>query len=103
MLSFQTVSGMYEMAEPPLALLVAFQYGPGPSWKAVPPTPVTSGMSAGVSTASPATLLEEVRRQSAPPASPAAFTQVMPNAFARCAHDCRVIRSARRVMGSQRP
>src|ERR1035438_4924018 len=29
-LSFQTVSGMYEMAEPPLALLVSFQYWPDP-------------------------------------------------------------------------
>src|ERR1035441_4255347 len=30
-LSFQTISGMYDMAEPPLALLVSFQYWPEPS------------------------------------------------------------------------
>src|ERR1039457_7049131 len=52
-LSFQTISGMYEMAEPPLALLVSFQYWPEPSLSVVPPMPVTSGMSAGESTASP--------------------------------------------------
>src|ERR1017187_9804198 len=103
MLSFQTVSGMYEMAEPPCALLVSFQYWPEPWSKAVPPTPVTSGMSAGESTASLAPLLEEIPRQSAPPESPAEFTQVMPSVFPRCAHDCRVIRSARDAMGSQRP
>jgi len=57
-LSFQTVSGMCEMAEPPLALLVGFQYWPEPSLKVVPPMPVTSGTSAGESTASPAPLLE---------------------------------------------
>src|ERR1035441_2411274 len=46
-LSFQTVSGMYEMAEPPLALLVSFQYWPDPSLRVVPTMPVTSGISAG--------------------------------------------------------
>src|ERR1035441_4259733 len=87
-LSFQTVSGMYEMAEPRLALLAAFQYWAEPSRKVVPPTPVTSGTSAGESTASPAPLLEVPDRQSAPPESPAAFTQVMPCAFAWRAPDC---------------
>src|ERR1039458_10220612 len=52
-LSFQTVSGMYEMADPPLALLVAFQYWPEPSLRVVPPMPVTSGMSAGEAADSP--------------------------------------------------
>src|ERR1035441_1830980 len=52
-LSFQTISGMYEMAEPPLALLVSFQYWPEPSLRVVPPMPVTSGISAGESTDSP--------------------------------------------------
>src|ERR1035438_9278416 len=52
-LSFHTISGMYEMAEPPLALFGAFQYWPEPSLRVVPPMPVTSGISAGESTASP--------------------------------------------------
>src|ERR1035438_1381433 len=102
-LSFQTVSGMYEMAEPPLALLVSFQYWPEPSLRVVPPMPVTSGTSAGESTASPAPLVELPPRQSAPPESPAAFTQVMPWAFAWRAHDCMVCMSDSSESGSQRP
>src|ERR1039457_11555 len=102
-LSFQTVSGMYEMAEPPLALLAAFQYWAEPSRKVVPPTPVTSGTSAGESTASPAPLLEVPGRQSAPPESPAAFTQVMPCAFAWRAQDCMASMSDCSERGSQRP
>src|ERR1035437_1246976 len=102
-LSFQTVSGMYEMAEPPLALFAAFQYWAEPSREVVPPTPGTSGVSAGESTASPAPLLEVPDRQSAPPESPVAFTQVMPCAFAWRASDCMASMSERGVRGSQRP
>src|ERR1019366_3136201 len=102
-LSFHTISGMYEMADPPLALLVAFQYWPEPSLRVVPPMPVTSGMSAGESTARPAPLLEVPDRQSAPPESPVAFTQVMPSAFAWRAQDCMVSMSDVSVRGSQRP
>src|ERR1022692_269713 len=102
-LSFQTISGMYETAEPPLALLVSFQYWPEPSLRVVPPMPVTSGISAGESTASPASLVELPPRQSAPPESPAAFTQVMPSAFAWRAHDCMVCMSDSADWGSQRP
>src|ERR1035437_4514374 len=102
-LSFQTVSGMYEMAEPPLALLAGFQYWAEPSRKVVQPMPVTSGMSAGDATANPAPLLEVPDKQSAPPESPDAFTQVMPCAFAWRAPDCMVSMSERGVRGSQRP
>ena len=94
---------MYEVAEPPLALLVGFQYWPEPSRNVVPPTPVTSGMSAGESTASPAPLVDVPETQSAPPESPDAFTQVMPWAFAWRAQDCMVSMSERSVRGSQRP
>src|ERR1039457_2323095 len=102
-LSFQTISGMYEMAEPPLALLVAFQYWAEPSRKVVPPTPVTSGTSAGESTASPGPLLDVPDRQSAPPESPAAFIQVMPCAFACWASFCMVSMSEFSERGSHRP
>src|SRR5882762_639127 len=45
--SFQTFSGMYDNADPPLALLVVAQYLPLPSLNSVPPTAVTSGKLAG--------------------------------------------------------
>src|SRR3954468_7279597 len=50
-LSFHTVSGMYEVTEPPFALLLPFQKLPEPSLNVVPPMPVISGTSAGESTA----------------------------------------------------
>ena len=53
------------MAEPPLALVVAFQYWPEPSLNAVPPMPVTSGMLAGESTESPAPAVDLPVTQSA--------------------------------------
>src|ERR1017187_5227817 len=58
--SFQEVSGMYESADPRLALLDALQYVPLPSLKDVPPTAVTSGMLAGRVTAVPWTAVAAV-------------------------------------------
>src|ERR1035441_651351 len=66
-LSFHTVSGMYEMAEPPLALLVVFQYWPEPSLRVVPPIPVTSGISAGEGNPRPPPLVGPPPPQTAAP------------------------------------
>src|SRR5262249_47765192 len=52
-LSFHTRSGMYESAEPLLALLAAAQYAPPCSLNSVPPIAVTSGIEAGASTEKP--------------------------------------------------
>src|SRR5579864_4740186 len=64
-LSFQEISGMYEIADAPLGSLAAFQNCPEPSENSVPPTDVTSGMLPGISTESPGFCGSS---QSAPPA-----------------------------------
>src|SRR4029077_2676021 len=79
---------MYLSAEPSLAPLVALQYCDAPSGSpenSEPPTPVTYGRAAGISTAKPpwAGSPGEVS-QSAGPKSPAAATTVCPCAFACC-------------------
>src|ERR1035437_9670619 len=51
--SFQDFLGMYDNAEPPLALAVEAQYEPAPSTNSVPPTAVISGMVDGNSGVSP--------------------------------------------------
>src|SRR6516164_166747 len=91
--SFQTISGIYETAEAPLALLVAFQYWPPDSLNCVPPTAVTSGKLAGMITAGPSdtvvafpvVLKKPCGSQPAAPESPEEATQVMPWALACCA------------------
>src|ERR1035437_4014411 len=52
----------------------------------LPPMPVTSGMAAGASTASPCVAEETVPSQSAAPSSPEAATMVWPWELACCAH-----------------
>ena len=76
------------------------QYVPVPSLNSVPPTPVTSGIAAGTSTARPG-FVESL--QSAPPASPEAASQVIPCAFPCCAQDWNINASTRPVSCSQRP
>src|ERR1039458_9333084 len=86
--SFQEVSGMYESADPRLALLDALQYVPVPSLKDVPPTPVTSGMLAGSEAAVPWTAVAAVLdSQPKAPESPDDAIHVMP-----CALACSAIR-----------
>ena len=80
-LSFHTVSGMYDKTDSSVELFVVFQYVPILAVSVVPPIPVTSGTLAGASTARPV-IADVPAAQSAPPESPAAFTQVMPCAFA---------------------
>src|SRR5580698_1615435 len=80
--SFQTVSGMYERAEPEVVPLLALQYCVAPvvlpSLNIVPPAPVTKGELAGKSTASPWVAVAASPSQSVAPESPAGPTTVMP-------------------------
>src|SRR5580692_3375700 len=83
-LSFQVVSGIYEIAEAPEEEFVGLQYCPLPSANSVPPTLVTSGTAPGRSTDRPGFWESS---QSAAPLSPEAANQVIPCALA-CSAIC---------------
>src|SRR5437764_1067870 len=88
-LSFQPFSGMYDIAEPPFAVVVVFQYVPPASSNSVPPMAVISGTDAGNWIASPrvAWVRMSWRSQPAAPVSPVLTTHVMHCEFACCAKE----------------